>query len=681
MHSSRLVKRERLGYYLAAMDQAAKPSADGTAYSNPGESKSWLVVLLSLMAWQGWMTLELFGPDHPWQHLWDDQPILSGRHPLHFYHGILGAQSFRDHGRLCCYDPAFQAGYPKTPIFDSGSRPAELFLTLAAGENPATAYKVGLAVCCCLVPVLLAIAARSFGLPWGMCCLAAGLGQLVWWGSPGRAVLEAGDLNLLLAALAAVVHVVLLLRFHHAPGFACWLGLLLTGCAGWFTQPLLFALVLPLALIYYLSVGPRHGLGWHFALLGTLAGALASNGFWLLDWASYWWIRLPLFQWDNEVLPDQPLQVLWQSAVWGNWADRGLSIVLMGLAVLGVLILNQTKQRPAARLLGLGAGGFLFLVAAGIVWKPLEQLGADRLLIPSLWFAVLPAVYAIGWAFQRACRLAGNPSRGAVFGFGVIVVGTVAGHRYLTPLATHFARPQPLTVGLSPQRQALIATLRDQTTSEARILWEDRPARYRNTPSTGEPGWAGPPALATGASPAGEWTALLPYLTGRMFLGGLDPDCSIEHSFASLAGQTLAGRPLSDWSDGELEAFCRKYNIGWVVCWSPGAISRFRSWNQAEPTTTLRDGEEGWLFTLRPRSFALKGQARLLSANSREIVLADIVPDDGQLVLSFHYQAGLRAIPDRVQVEREPDPFDPIPFIRLRVPGPLPQVTLTWEDP
>jgi hypothetical protein len=25
------------------------------------------------------------------------------------------------------FDPAFHAGYPKTPVFDSGSRPAELF--------------------------------------------------------------------------------------------------------------------------------------------------------------------------------------------------------------------------------------------------------------------------------------------------------------------------------------------------------------------------------------------------------------------------------------------------------------------------------------------------------------------------------------------------------------------------
>ena len=109
-------------------------SVDTGALTSParqGDSRVWYLVGLGLVAWQGWMTLTLFGPDHPWERLLDDQPVISGRHALHLYHGMLGAQSLRERGRLSCYDPAFQAGYPKTPIFDSGSRPAELFLTVA----------------------------------------------------------------------------------------------------------------------------------------------------------------------------------------------------------------------------------------------------------------------------------------------------------------------------------------------------------------------------------------------------------------------------------------------------------------------------------------------------------------------------------------------------------------------
>src|SRR5258708_2987561 len=108
--------------------QVQSEPADTGALTRPArqaESRVWYVVGLGLIVWQGWMTLTLFGPDHPWQRLCDDQPVISGRHALHFYHGMLGAESLRERGRLSCYDPAFQAGYPKTPIFDSGSRPAE----------------------------------------------------------------------------------------------------------------------------------------------------------------------------------------------------------------------------------------------------------------------------------------------------------------------------------------------------------------------------------------------------------------------------------------------------------------------------------------------------------------------------------------------------------------------------
>src|SRR5262249_11190877 len=159
-----------------------------------------------------------------------------------------------------CFDPSFQAGYPKTPIFDSGSRPAELFLTLVGGAYRPAAYKVGLAVLCALAPFLLGIAARGAGLQRGTTCLAVVLGLLVWWSAACQALLVAGDLDLLLVGLAAVAQAGLLIGFDRAPGLRCWLGLLLIGWLGWFAQPLLFALGLPLFLVYYFRVGGRHHL-------------------------------------------------------------------------------------------------------------------------------------------------------------------------------------------------------------------------------------------------------------------------------------------------------------------------------------------------------------------------------------------------------------------------------------
>src|SRR5262245_36082199 len=129
---------------IAPRMAAPTQPADGSARRGVGNHPLWYLLLAGLVVWQGWMTLSLFGDDHPWERLLDDQPIVSGRHPLHLYHGALGAQSLLNHGTLCSYDPSFQAGYPKTPVFDSGSRPAELFLLLGGGTYQPAAYKVGL---------------------------------------------------------------------------------------------------------------------------------------------------------------------------------------------------------------------------------------------------------------------------------------------------------------------------------------------------------------------------------------------------------------------------------------------------------------------------------------------------------------------------------------------------------
>ena len=43
--------------------------------------------------------------------LLDDRPVVCGRHPVHLYHGYLGARSFAQRGTLSCYDPAFQGRF------------------------------------------------------------------------------------------------------------------------------------------------------------------------------------------------------------------------------------------------------------------------------------------------------------------------------------------------------------------------------------------------------------------------------------------------------------------------------------------------------------------------------------------------------------------------------------------
>ena len=617
-----------------------------------------LLGLVGLLAWQAWLALGLFGPEAPWLSLVDERPIISGSHPQHLDLGSLGSQALASSGTICVYDPAFQAGYPKTPIF-KGSRIAEITLFLGGGTYNPAAYKVGLLAICLLVPILLMLACLGTGLSGPASLAATALGILLAWGPSGRSAIEAGEGDLLLAALAMLTHAAMLIRFHRVPGVLSWLGLWLTAGMVWFCQPLVFPLALPLLLFFYLCVGARHAsFTWHGTLYLAQVAALAVNLPWLVDWVNYWWLRAPL-PIGAAMLPHRTLQTLWDAPLWGGDLDRSLALVILASSLIGVILLHY-QQRLAARLLAMGAFGFLLLAFLGISWEPLGQMGTAGLFLPALWFAALPAAHAWTWTVQQLA------SRGA---WGWLVLTCLLGgpgvvgytwREAMTPLAERCVATEPLQIGLGPAREAVVQQIVQRTGTDARILWEDRPLS-RQQP---------------------HWSALLPVLTGRTYLGGLDPNGFIEHSWISFMDGALQGRPIGTWRDDALEEYCKRYNVGWVIAWSPAVLKRLHEWDGAIPVTELLDDVPGYLFLVKhaPRSYTLKGKANIVHADWHHITLADVVPENGVVVMSLHYQTGMRASPSRVQIEREPCGDDPIGFIRLRVAGTVARVTLTWDD-
>jgi hypothetical protein len=633
-----------------------KPPSNGAPISaGAGNHPLWWLAFLALAAAQAWMTLGLFSREHTTDRLLDETPVLSGRHPLHLYHGLLGARSWLKRGTPSCYDPTFQAGYPKTPVFDDGSRPAEMLLALTGGQYRPCIYKLGLFGLCMLAPCVFAAAARGAGMSRFRACLACGLGMLVWWGKPCRDLIEAGDIDLLTAALAVLAETGLLLRYHRAPGPLSLLGVALTAFLGWYCHPLLMALAAPLVLIYFFTVGARHHLLWHSCLATAIAAPVAANLFWLQDWIDYWWLRTPL-NLEAPTLTSRTLPALWAATIWGEPADRTLACFMAVAAVVGVALLHGGGRRPAARMFGVGALGGLLMASAAVVWGSLGRFGAERLFAPALLFAAVPAAHAVTRLLRPVRRLGGWGS--ALLVGGAALAGlTLAIPSHRDAWLSRWRDNEPLQIGLGAERLNVVAALAEKTTNEARILWEDH----------------------HGTRQSSHWTALLSHLTGRAFVGGLDPEAAIEHTAGGLIDQTLAGRALDDWKDVELRHYCDHYNIGWVVCWSEKAVQRFQSWpDVAETTADLEDG--GRLFTLKRKpKFALHGSARWQSADSNRIVLTDVKPEEKTVVLSLHYQAGMRVAPSRIQIDRQTDPDDPIAFVRLKLDEPAPVVTIIWD--
>ena len=617
---------------------------DGPAAAGFRRSPLWLVVLAGLVAGQAWLTLQLFGNDNALDQLTNDAPILDGRHPLHFYHGLLGNRVWHERRATMCYDPAFQAGYLKTPIFDGGSRPAELFLFL--GGPSATSYKIGFALCCLLPPLAFALAARGVGLSAGGACLAALIGGTLWWSPPCRLLLETGDLDLLAGGICVPVYLAWLYRYGQTPGPLEWAVIAVAAGVCWFMQPLLMVGAVPLAVLYHVWVFRSVRVVWHVGLLLANAAGLGANLFWLQDWVTHVGMYVP-YGGEESALR------LWPST-FQNWeAFVPADPVDLGIAVIGLvgLLAMLRRHADAAWLFACGIAVYVAAAGAGQLWPTLAEFGTHKVMSVGVWCCVPPCCYAL------TTLASGFDPAGRVRPVGAVwLVIALAGLAWGLDVPRRW-EVTPLQIGLGPDREEVVKVLRESSTPEGRILWEDR---------------------AEGARLYG-WTALLPELTQRPFLGGLTPDQCVDHLYVRLADGKLMNRPVGEWADEELSRVFQRYNVTRVVAWTAESRARFGKLAGTRPVAALKDGGAVFAVDRRPGYF-LKGTGTVTQMDWKRVALADVKPDaDGVVVLSLHHHHQWRVTPGYVAVERDVDVNDPVPMLRLRVPGPVARVTLTWQ--
>ncbi len=138
---------------------------------------------------------------------------------------------------------------------------------------------------------------------------------------------------------------------------------------------------------------------------------------------------------------------------------------------------------------------------------------------------------------------------------------------------------------------------------------------------------------------------------------------------------------MAEWDDAQLADYCERYNVGWVMTWSEASSARLAAWPAAEllQQFSLDDGN-GQLFRIRRQhSYALTGSAQWLLADVQRVVLGDVIPYKGRVVLSLHYQTGMRVTPGRIQLEADQTSPDAIPLVRLLLDDPAARVTITWQ--
>jgi hypothetical protein len=224
---------------------------------------------------------------------------------------------------------------------------------------------------------------------------------------------------------------------------------------------------------------------------------------------------------------------------------------------------------------------------------------------------------------------------------------------------------RPFPVGLAPPMIEFVEWIRANTDDSARIMLEDQ-LRLREATL--------PESL--------HWTCLLPIFTSRQFIGGQYQTAPLLHHHASFGDFHLAGRPIIDYSPASLVEFLERYNIGWVICWSPQARAVFDAFTAAErcavlPRHTSRPTENRYVIYRfkRDRSYFAQGSGRVTAVDLNRIELGALVPTAGRVVLRYHWLDTLRSEPV-VPLEPVTIGDDPVGFIGIRTDRPIERLVL-----
>ncbi|MDR3635994.1 MAG: hypothetical protein P4L84_19485 [Isosphaeraceae bacterium] len=625
-------------------------------------------------------------------------PVLVVDHAIHEYHGALGARFLHEHGTTWGYDPFFMAGYPETPVWDSSSNLSILFQTLAGGRYSPAAYKVGLLVCLILTVAMVPAGAWGAGLGETEVAVAALLAWFVFWTGFAADLWRTGLFAFEVASGGLPLLIGLALRVDTRPTVGRWAALTVTGALLVFAHVTTPILALGAVVGFAAAAARRHDQRWAAAMVAAPVLALLANAFWLVPLWRFRGIRTPSFIF----MSTDTAWYLWYF-LRGPGPDSRNTLALLILGGAGLALWWAEGARVRAAAFGGGALALLALFGFGSLWGVTLVLEPLRFRVPLVLLLAVPAASALcrtaGWATRA---FGGGRRGGALTALGGAAL--VAGLAFATPFTFRFAGARcaiawsrPLVVGLRPEMHALVRALRMKTDPSARVLFEDQLRLLEATD---------PESV--------HWTPLLPFLLqpdARQLIGGLYHTAFIAHNRAASFGDfQLGGRYIEQWSPGELTAYFDRYNIGWVVCWSP--LSRFTFdhlpaarriavvprygtpyrrfapephtlqvfQQRTDPATAMKYlSEAESLYAIyrieRPHSFFLRGTGQVSAVDANRVELSGVVPDGGEVVLSLHWLETWRTDPP-LAVGPTSVPGDQVPFIRIKLDGPAERVVL-----
>ncbi len=630
---------------------------------------AWIVLML-LAAGACAVSMSLFAPGHS---LLSTKPIYTNDFSLLLFFIHAGRSFFSHSGRLWGFDPYFMAGYPLDFIWNSNV--CLQVVSVLVPWLPAALIIKGVYAACFIAPVgTLYAGLRLLGCTKGVTILGTMLG--VSYCMKGLPMVHAavGMITGCLVIHLAFLTTCLAVRFVFKGGVR-------TGLALAISVPLtllvhktsVVILLIPLVTLFILGLGtgvaPLHERGRRLlVLIGICLLAVLFNSFWIVPMLHLLphktFLKGTLF-WQSHYLLRPIKDYLWVHQSLGIVTSShkpGLMLLrqcIMVLALLGTISSLRSGERKCTLMFLVSSVYLFFLTYFGSFFSLTEQLdparydgGLNMFLIPLVCKGL---EVIVGWFRSRGWAYAPGL---AVIGFCVFLLGA----HLLPSFYTDVRACCRLTTELPQPLHDLEDWIRYHTSQEARILIEDSGYFDRHGPGY--------------AYYHTYFPSLLPERTARSFVGGPYPYVFLDYHYTHFQDGRLLGRDLAAYSREELDGIFERYNIGWIIVWSDEAkrcLEQFSDWIHKD-----RDIDKFSVYTVdRTHSYILKGSGRA-RATYNEIILEQLEPDDGEIVLSFHYVETLTTDP-LIPLASKNLGEDPIGFIVLKSPPERVRIYLSYS--
>ncbi len=589
------------------------------------------LVLGILLILQVCLTLSSF---KSFEHIVNTRPVLNVDFCSQYYWANAARELASEHGRMWGYDPFFMAGYPLDFVFNS-ALPVQLVAVVFKSQDLARIIKLLFIGSFALAPLSLYFSMRWFGLGRGPALCASALGVVYFWVSECAFFGRMGMISGAFLLHFFLVPLSLIYRFMHLKENRAYALLLFALAASLTVHKTAFVLVLPIALVWILMFSPSLRPRDLMLLVGAFAFVLMVNLHWLypffrfmhlktLDPATTFFQNVDPFRWIKDMVPLQPFYAL---------PLARLLIVATGIG--GLFFIRHRSPALAAPLLA-AVVFFLLLSYFGSFSERLMHLQPYRY-VTAYFFMWLPAS---GWGLKRASDwiAATRIKGGRAIALALFAAALAA--LLLLPSFLAFSRAAPLTTTLDKNSRELVSWVRENTDRSARILIEDINV------------WEGQYSDVYGGA---RLVHLLPLLTPRELIGGPLPNAFIKHHYAGFHDGLLLTRPVSEYTDQDLDRAMELYNIGWVVCFSASSRERMSRYQGARLSETFGKIEAYVLD--RERDFFLQGSGSV-KAKLGKIELSSVSTPSGLAVVSYHWVDGLQSCPpaELVKVSKGGDP-------------------------